>query len=76
MIWLSWRQFRTQAAVAFGLLAMVAVLLAITGPQLVHLYDTSVVPAGPTGLRVATSTFPATDRCCRTWARSWSWCPG
>jgi len=43
MIQLTWRQFRTQAVVAFGLLAAIAVTLAVTGPQLVHLYDTSVV---------------------------------
>jgi hypothetical protein len=44
MIWLTWRQFRAQATVTFGVLAVIAVVLAITGPQLVHLYDTSVVP--------------------------------
>jgi len=44
MLWLSWRQFRTQAAVVFGLLAAVAVVLAVTGPHLVHLYDTTVRP--------------------------------
>jgi hypothetical protein len=42
MTWLAWRQFRTQAAVAFGALLVVAVTLAITGPHLVHVYDTSV----------------------------------
>ncbi len=44
MIQLAWRQFRAQAVVAFGLLAAIAVALAVTGPQLVHLYDASVVP--------------------------------
>jgi hypothetical protein len=43
MIWLTRRQFRTQAAVAFGTLAVVAVALAVTGPHVVHLYDTTVV---------------------------------
>jgi hypothetical protein len=42
MIWLTWRQFRTQAAVALGALAVVAVALAVTGPHVVHLYDTTV----------------------------------
>jgi hypothetical protein len=44
MIRLTWRQFRTQAAVVAGLLAVIAIALSITGPQLVHLYDTAVVP--------------------------------
>jgi hypothetical protein len=42
MLWLTWRQFRAQAAVVCGLLAAVAVVLALTGPHLVHLYDTTV----------------------------------
>ena len=44
MIQLTWRQFRGQAVTAFGLLAVIAVALAVTGPALVHLYYTSVVP--------------------------------
>jgi hypothetical protein len=43
MIRLAWRQFRTQAAVAAGALVVLAVILAITGSRLVHLYDTTVV---------------------------------
>jgi hypothetical protein len=43
MIQLAWRQFRTQALVAYGLLAVIAVVLAITGPRLVHYYDAYVV---------------------------------
>jgi hypothetical protein len=42
MIRLTWRQFRTQAEVAFGALVVVAVILAITGTHLVHLYDALV----------------------------------
>jgi hypothetical protein len=42
MIWLTWRQFRAQAVVAAGALAVLAVGFAVTGPQLVHLYDTTV----------------------------------
>lgn len=34
-------QFRIQALVALGGLAIVAVVLGLTGPSLVHLYDTS-----------------------------------
>ena len=42
MIRLTWRQFRTQAAVAIGGLVIVAIVVLITGPQLVHLYNTTV----------------------------------
>jgi ABC-type transport system involved in multi-copper enzyme maturation permease subunit len=38
----AWRQFRVQAAVAAGALVVIAVVLAITGSHLVHVYDTSV----------------------------------
>jgi hypothetical protein len=42
MIWLTWRQFRAQSLVAAGALALLALAFAVTGPQLVHLYDTTV----------------------------------
>jgi ABC-type transport system involved in multi-copper enzyme maturation permease subunit len=42
MTWLTWRQFRTQSAVALGALLIVAVTLAITGPHLLHVYRASV----------------------------------
>ncbi|MGA3215819.1 MAG: ABC transporter permease [Acidimicrobiales bacterium] len=42
MIWLTWRQFRPPAAVAFGLLVAIAITAALTGPHLLHLYDTTV----------------------------------
>jgi len=48
MIWVSWRQFRTQAAVALLGLAALAVLVLITGVHLVHLYDTTVRPCAKT----------------------------
>ncbi|MDQ0955900.1 hypothetical protein QFZ24_009909 [Streptomyces phaeochromogenes] len=38
MIWLTWRQFRTQAAVMFAAMAAFAATLAVTGPQLADLY--------------------------------------
>jgi hypothetical protein len=41
VIRLTWRQFRTQAAVTFAALAALAIVLAITGTHLAHLYDTS-----------------------------------
>jgi ABC-2 family transporter len=44
MIWLTWRQFRTQAWVAAAILAAAALLLLITGLQLAHMYDTSGIP--------------------------------
>jgi hypothetical protein len=39
MIRLSLRQFRAQAYIALGLLAMAAIVLAATGPHFAHLYD-------------------------------------
>ena len=39
MIWLAWRQFRTQILVVAGVLAALAVVLIITGPHLVSLSD-------------------------------------
>jgi hypothetical protein len=41
MIWLTWRQFRAQAIAAAALLAVLAILLAVTGPYMAHLYDSS-----------------------------------
>jgi hypothetical protein len=42
MIWLSWRQFRSQALVVAGLLVVFAIALAIDGIHLAHLCDTTV----------------------------------
>ena len=42
MIWLTWRQFRLPAIVALGALAVVAVILAITGPHIADIFHTSV----------------------------------
>jgi hypothetical protein len=41
MTWLTWRQFRTQAAAAVTALAAFAILLAATGPHLASMYATS-----------------------------------
>jgi hypothetical protein len=38
MIWMTWRQFRASAAIGFGALALAAVVLAVTGPQLADLF--------------------------------------
>ena len=44
MIRLAWRQFRLQAAIAASLLALVAVVVILTGAHLAHLYDRTVAP--------------------------------
>ena len=62
MIRLTWRQFRTQAVVVAGLLAAIAIALAITGPHLVHLYHISVVPCQTRGdCSLAISAFLGHD---------------
>jgi ABC-2 family transporter len=43
MIWLTWRQFRLQAASAAGAVVAIAIVLAITGPRLVDLSTTAGV---------------------------------
>ena len=40
MIWLTWRQLRTQALVVYGGVLVLAAVLAATGPRLVHLRQT------------------------------------
>ncbi|HEX3839858.1 MAG TPA: hypothetical protein VHU85_03595 [Acidimicrobiales bacterium] len=68
MIRLTWRQFRVQAAVVFGGLAVVAVLLAVTGPHLVHLYDSTVATCQAHGdCSTVTNAFLANDSTLRTW---------
>ena len=42
MIVFSWRQFRSQATVGLAGLVVVAIVLAVTGPHLVNVYDTAV----------------------------------
>jgi hypothetical protein len=41
MTWLSWRQSRAQIIAAAAALAVTAIILAVTGPHLANLYDTS-----------------------------------
>jgi hypothetical protein len=56
-------QFRVQAAVAFGALAVVAVVLGVSGPHLTHLYDTTVASCGTHGnCSSATATFLSSYR--------------
>jgi hypothetical protein len=46
MIRFAWLQARTQTAVAVAALAAAAILAAITGPRLLHFYDTVVATCG------------------------------
>jgi ABC-type transport system involved in multi-copper enzyme maturation permease subunit len=63
MIRFAWLQFRVQAAIVFGGLAVVAIILAITGPHLVHLYDTNVATCATHGdCSTAASAFLQNDR--------------
>jgi hypothetical protein len=45
MMWLTWRQFRAQAITGAAALAVIAVALAVTGPHLADLYDSSGLAA-------------------------------
>lgn len=49
MIRFAWLQFRVQAALSLGLLVLVGIALALTGPNLVHLYNTTVATCGTHG---------------------------
>jgi len=58
----AWLQFRMQAAVAAVALAIVAVVLALTGPNLVHLYDSTIAScAAHHDCSTATTNFTAAD---------------
>jgi len=62
VIWLTWRQFRTQAAAAVGALVVAASALVITGQQLVHLYNTTVAPCAVQGdCQAVRTAFVTTD---------------
>jgi len=52
----AWLQFRAQAAIATAALAIIAIALAVTGPNLVHLYDTTVANCAGHGDCVAATT--------------------
>jgi hypothetical protein len=63
MIWMTWRQFRTQAVVALGALVAATVAVAVTGPHLAHLYNTVVATCGVHGdCPTVTSAFLLDDR--------------
>lgn len=63
MIRFTWLQFRAQAAVAFGALAVIAIALVATGPHLAHLYATTVADCSVHGdCAAATTAFASKDR--------------
>ncbi len=62
MIRLTLRQFRMQALLAFAALAIVGVTVAITGPHLVYLYDTTVASCkAPADCSLAAKDFVANN---------------
>jgi hypothetical protein len=62
MIRFTWLRFRTQAAVAFGALAALAVVLAVTGSHLARLYDTTAAACQPRGdCAAAMNAFASSD---------------
>jgi hypothetical protein len=68
MMRFTFMQTRTQSAVALGALVVVAVVLAISGPNLVHLYDVNVASCRAHGdCLAATRAFLANDRTLHTW---------
>jgi hypothetical protein len=70
MLWLTWRQFRAQAGVALGALALLAVVVLLTGWHLHHLYDASGLSTCETHgncSAAATAAFAHTDTTLRTW---------
>ncbi|MEN3361336.1 MAG: hypothetical protein V7637_5318 [Mycobacteriales bacterium] len=67
MIRLTWRQFRTPAAVALAAVLVVAALAALTGPDLAHVYAATMAACRPTGdCSSATEAFLRTDSVLRT----------
>jgi len=57
MIWLSWRQFRTQAIVAGAALVAVAIALLATGPHLAAMFDNSGLATCRTGCATDANNF-------------------
>lgn len=67
MIHFAWLQSRAQTITVAVLLAAIAVALAVTGPQLVHLYDTTVAGCSANGdCQGATTAFLQNDHALRT----------
>jgi hypothetical protein len=62
VIRLTLRQFKIQALFSFAALAVVAVVVAITGPHLVYLYDTTVAACkAPANCALVARNFVAND---------------
>ena len=57
MIWLTWRQFRTQAVVAVVALAAFAIVLAVTGPRLARRYEGSGIATCRAGCGALADSF-------------------
>ncbi|MFF4192954.1 hypothetical protein [Nonomuraea sp. NPDC001831] len=82
MIWLTWRQFRGAAAMTAGALAVLAAVLAVTGPGLAGDYSAGMAgcaadgDCGPSSTGSSTSTrppsWPSRSSCwsCRPWSGS------
>jgi ABC-type transport system involved in multi-copper enzyme maturation permease subunit len=47
MTWLTWRQFRVQALVAIGLLAVLAIYVLFTGPHISHVFNSYAANCHP-----------------------------
>jgi ABC-type transport system involved in multi-copper enzyme maturation permease subunit len=60
MIWLTWRQFRTQAVVVAAGLSAFAILLLVTGPHLVTMYRASALASCHSGCGAQASDFLTT----------------
>jgi ABC-type transport system involved in multi-copper enzyme maturation permease subunit len=68
MIRFTWLQSRNQTAVAFCALVITAIALAITGPHLVHLYNTNIATCVTHGnCATAKAAFVKNDSTLRTW---------
>jgi hypothetical protein len=57
MIWVAWRQFRPQAIIAAIALAVVAVVVAATGPGIASAYNSAGLPACHTSCSTDASKF-------------------
>jgi hypothetical protein len=63
-----WLQSRTQAATAAVVIAAVAIITAVTGPNLVHLYQADVVGCASRGdCQAAAAAFSGNDGTLRLW---------
>jgi hypothetical protein len=68
MIRFAWVQARNQTLIVAALLAVMAIVLAISGPHLVHLYNTTVAGCSARGdCPAAISQYLKNDNALRTW---------